>query len=745
MVYLGGTSVNQNAFPERPPHQTPQEDHSGVDSTLLALDFRWPTAFSVDAFRRAHVEFRFGLWWRSLGSWPKALTSYLRRCLDERLLDIPENDQDALKWALREVSALGAMLMHLRPTTEANQIGLVNGRRSRTQYGTYPTSPRVAQAAARYVWNRLTSSRERTSKPYFILDPTMEGGPMLLEMAFLASGKAARTAHCAPGYAYDFVLAGVDQNPISATFVATLLETWRSQSVADNFSIDLTCRDAIDSLVGSESLDAIVNNPPWGGRTDGASSERLSHHGPYVGYRDPYIALVSLGLARLNPTRPFGLVLPFQLLMAASAAGLRQELLENTQLEHVVLLPRKAFPRATVKTVMLLGYRRRNGERLRGIHVVRYPIERRISDRSVPAVSGLNANAVARLTAAPWMTIIQADPPFVPAAKVIRLGQIADVLLGVEPYRVGRGSPKQTHQDVARRPFTFDQFREGTVPVARSRNIRRFCVGTTSEFIRFGPWLAAPGRNLEIADLPRVFVRQICARDGSLVAAVAPSGMVARYGVFTVVCDQVSPDILCAILNSTVVARYVRLGCASYHKESFGRITIGDLRELPIPIALLTSERGVERRTLHGKLMSKVACAKSAAGIRDRVSAKRATEEIDSLIELAFGWSVQLSSRSQPNRPTRRITRARSRVGRGNAPPDGVLIVADDRDQWRARRQHRRHVYYKVQVFDDVSLTWLDEKKAFDEVDDARLILRQLGGRKARNHGRRRQAAISAR
>jgi hypothetical protein len=414
-----------------------------MDPTLLALDFRWPTAVSRDAFRRAHAELGFALSRRALDNWPKALTSYLRRRLDERLRDIPEHDEDALKWALREISALAAMLMHLRPTNAADQIGLINGRRSRTQYGTYPTSPRVAQAAARYVWNRLRSSRGRASKPYFILDPTMEGGPMLLEMAFLASGKAARTAHYVLGHTYDLVLSGVDQNPISAPFVTTLLDTWRSRSFAENFSIHLTCQDAIDSLVGSESLDAILNNPPWGAGTDGASSERLSQYGPYVGYRDPYIAFVSLGLARLNATRPFAFVLPFQLLMAASAAGLRQELLENAQLEHMILLPRKAFPRATVKTVMLLGYRRRNGERLRGMQVVRYPIETRLSDRSFPVVSALDGNAMARLTSSPWMTVIHANPPFVPAAQATRLGQIADVLLGVEPYRIGEAGPSK--------------------------------------------------------------------------------------------------------------------------------------------------------------------------------------------------------------------------------------------------------------------------------------------------------------
>lgn len=52
---------------------------------------------------------------------------------------------------------------------------------------------------------------------------------------------------------------------------------------------------------------------------------------------------------------------------------------------------------------------------------------------------------------------------------------------------------------------------------------------------------------------------------------------------------------------------------------------------------------------------------------------------------------------------------------------------------WRPRRQHRRHIYYKVQVFDEVSLTWLDEKNAFDELDSAREYISQnLAGKTIR-------------
>jgi hypothetical protein len=56
-----------------------------------------------------------------------------------------------------------------------------------------------------------------------------------------------------------------------------------------------------------------------------------------------------------------------------------------------------------------------------------------------------------------------------------------------------------------------------------------------------------------------------------------------------------------------------------------------------------------------------------------------------------------------------------------------------DEKEWRPRRQHRRHVYYKVQVFDETSLTWLDEKNAFDEVASAKRFMEEnCAGKKVR-------------
>jgi hypothetical protein len=39
---------------------------------------------------------------------------------------------------------------------------------------------------------------------------------------------------------------------------------------------------------------------------------------------------------------------------------------------------------------------------------------------------------------------------------------------------------------------------------------------------------------------------------------------------------------------------------------------------------------------------------------------------------------------------------------------------------WRPRRQWRPTPYYKVQVWDTIGHTWMDEKPGFDTVEEAR-------------------------
>jgi hypothetical protein len=58
-----------------------------------------------------------------------------------------------------------------------------------------------------------------------------------------------------------------------------------------------------------------------------------------------------------------------------------------------------------------------------------------------------------------------------------------------------------------------------------------------------------------------------------------------------------------------------------------------------------------------------------------------------------------------------------------------LIFMTNPNEPYRPKRQQRRHIYYKVQVFDKTSLTWRDEKDAFNALGDALLyIQRELQG-----------------
>lgn len=38
---------------------------------------------------------------------------------------------------------------------------------------------------------------------------------------------------------------------------------------------------------------------------------------------------------------------------------------------------------------------------------------------------------------------------------------------------------------------------------------------------------------------------------------------------------------------------------------------------------------------------------------------------------------------------------------------------------WEPTKKRRKHPYYKVQVYNETSMTWKDERGAFDTVDEA--------------------------
>ncbi len=174
------------------------------------------------------------------------------------------------------------------------------------------------------------------------------------------------------------------------------------------------------------------------------------------------------------------------------------------------------------------------------------------------------------------------------------LGSLAVVASGVQLYGEGKGYPPQTPEVVRLRPFSFSGPGAGTTPAIRGRDVQPFRVLDPKQYVRFGRWLARVGAHQAYRRESRIFVRELCRRDGRLSAAPARDGFVPLHGVLTVLPGRIDPRILVGILNSGTAAAYVRAHTASFSKVDFQRITVEELRQMPVPAAALDAATCIE-------------------------------------------------------------------------------------------------------------------------------------------------------
>jgi hypothetical protein len=474
---------------------------------------------------------------------------------------------------LRRISAAISMLVHHQPVRQKDEtVRLVNYRRKRTVYSSYPTSPAVSVAIARHLYRHARQVR----RPFTVLDPTIEGAPLLLECAHLLAPKS------------NVKIFGIDCSDAVIGAVGRLFDRALGVAPTSYLRPELIHGDALAAMASMEPVDAVVNNPPWG--------ERKSHLPRSLESSvDPCYFFVERALKVLKPGGVLALVLPGQVATSQSASSLRKLILDTCLLSSVTTLPTACFPRATVRALLLLGAKQCKRRARDKITLVHYQLAKSDRDFDAPKVRRIPISQFA-LGTRPWWRCASLEDPPVFLSEMVPLGSIARIRSGIVPYRVGRGVPRQTPEIVGRTPYTFKNRVIGSVALLRSRQITPFACLAAREYVRLGPHLAFAGAHGSVLNQHRIFVREVCSREGRLVAAPAPSGVVPRYGIFSVEIDDANMAVVCAILNSDVVAKYVRSVCDGVFKESFNRVRIGDLRRLPVPKSLLVP--GKSRRII---------------------------------------------------------------------------------------------------------------------------------------------------
>ncbi|MEK6324374.1 MAG: N-6 DNA methylase [Acidobacteriota bacterium] len=513
---------------------------------------------------------------------------------------------------LQSVASLSGMLMHFSLGSRKANL-LVNHRRPQKPFSTYPTSPAVAKFVGDAVISYLLkhpipvichrhSSAERFAEralAFRVLDPSMESGQLLLEvgralirLVFVKHSSSSRAASYLSRALLEKLcrdcLWGIDRNELAVIAVKMLFSLFGAEfGIQQLAPSHIVTADALDYFNQHQppDFDAVINNPPWGKVLSASERNQLRQRFTTLQYQsDTYVAFSEMAIRRIKPEGAFALILPSQAIAARNTSRLRELLLSKTELDEMILLPRAAFADATVRGLVLLG-RARPATHFPRCRIITYPLVKSF-DAIGPARSfTVRSNLLRAFGAASWWPLFSANGLKKSHGRTVALEQIANVVSGVCVYRLGDGVPPQTAKVLKKRPFTFSKPDRSTTPALRGRDVHEFSVGDPQQFIRFGKWLAWVGNHNSLRRSKRIFVRELCRRDGKLSAAVARDGFIPLRGVLTVVPRMINVYALVGILNSAVAADYVSKHTASFSKVDFQKIIVSELRHMPIPIA----------------------------------------------------------------------------------------------------------------------------------------------------------------
>jgi hypothetical protein len=515
---------------------------------------------------------------------------------------------------LQATASMFGMLMHFSVPNRSVRYGLVNCRRPKRSCSSYPNSPALAKIIAERVLAHVfttpvpaesisAESAEQYAEQalqFRIIDPSMESGQLLVEIARAvirrihkrhspSTKSAKRLARALIEKLCRDCLWGIDRDAKAVDAVNLSFALFGSElNVGEVSPINLFTADAFNWNENRppNQFDAIVNNPPWGESLRRAERSCLrARFETLERHADTYVAFSELALRLLRPGGLFALVLPSQVLAARNTCRLRALLVETAELDEIILLPRAAFVFATVRGALIVG-RRRPTALSRCCKVLVHPIIKNLQTIGPVHASHIDYNTIRARGGASWWPFI-AGCENVFAGSSIPLRRVARVLSGVKVYERGKGIPRQTAAIIKQRRLDVSANHPGARPAIQGRNVRDFRIANQSRYIELGKWLACQGGHQFLKGSKRVFVRELCRRDGKLTAAVSRNGVVPLRGVLTVLPLMIDAQILTGILNSQIAAAYVRACTASFTKVDFQKITIAELYEMPIPIAAL--------------------------------------------------------------------------------------------------------------------------------------------------------------
>ena len=346
-------------------------------------------------------------------------------------------------------------------------------------------------------------------------------------------------------------------------------------------------------IINNGGFDVIIGNPPYGAALDEAFKNYIYHRYEAIEYQiDTYVVFMQKAFELLKDNGRLSFIVPSTWLSMSFFQKIRNFFISQTKLEKVVLFRYQVFEDVVAETCIFVC--------------------KKTSDNSSEidiAVAGSTEKMLklpySQISQNYWKTnyengfnVFYGQDRVNLIEKLFKekykLKDLADITVGVKPYQIGKGAPKQTKEDVEKRIYDANiKIDELHKPYLTGSNIFKYCiVNPKGRWLKYGNWLAEPRKTFDFSK-DKIVIRQT---SDKIVCAVDKNGYLSLNNVHNLLAkEKINLDYLTTVLNSRLID-FIYKYLAPETGRVFAEVKVVNLEKLPFPNAILEQQESLANK-----------------------------------------------------------------------------------------------------------------------------------------------------
>jgi type I restriction-modification system DNA methylase subunit len=407
------------------------------------------------------------------------------------------------------------------------------------------------------------------------------------------------------------------------------------KSIAENAFV---WEDEFPEVFAQGGFDVVIGNPPYVfSRENMNQLEKDYYVKNYksANYKiNTYLLFVEKAVELIKNNAYYGLIVPNAWLMVYSGQGLRQYILDNCKLYQIINLSGYSFENVSVETIILIAEKEKiaiNEFDILLSNDAEFIISHQKNQYDFSKNEGYEFRVFSDDNGSSLIKKLQNNS--------VILNSIVQIKAGLQAYEKGKGSPKQTAEDVKNHIYDYSyKFDETTHKYLNGKDVGRYFISWSGMYLKYGENLSAP-RTFNLFDNKKIIIREIAGKyPNSIIATYCEEIFLYNLSNICIIEKEdksISLKYIISILNSSIMSYYFMKNTAKSVRQMFPKLILNDLRQFPFKeINLQDQQPFIEKADVMLNLTKQLQTAKQ--NFLNELHLEKIPQKLQKFEELAF-------------------------------------------------------------------------------------------------------------